>query len=354
MTNAEVSLNERRKALKKFRKEAGFSQAEVASMTGIGQQMLSRFERGDRDLSPEALTRLEQAIADVLSGKQSASQQREEAQKIATLRESDSVKKLLYWFEDPKELQKHRIRVGLSVAQMAERAGIEPSQLEAIENGEQPLEGDTASALWDVVSDREGHGRNTLERLDRFMRAATRDEENAILGEMTSRGAGVFARLLKITLQSRQAAFEKSREEHAEEIKLLKDHIKRLTSPRSLAERRADLEQRMNAADARAKTRQAEHPGPFNALLSSGNWTHEDFVASEEWGRLIEEARQLLAEEKGAEYVAALQGQIAAKDVAVAAQAQEIAALRDLLDLKTREVLLRDALTVEREHSEEK
>jgi hypothetical protein len=98
----------------------------------------------------------------------------------------------------------------------------------------------------------------------------------------------------------------------------------------------------MNAADARAKARQAEHPGPLNALSNalSGTWTFEPIEAYEEWGRLIEESRQLFDEEKGVEYVAALRGQVTALQ-------GEIAALRDLLDLKTREVLLRDKLTVE-------
>src|ERR1700685_1058898 len=304
MSKAEVSLNERRKALKKFREEAGLSQAEVASMTGIGQQMLSRFERGDRDLSPEALTRLEQAIADVLSGKRSASQQREEAQKIATLSNSDAVKKLLPWFEDPAELKKHRLRIGLSEKEMAERAALDVSVVLEIESGKQPLTGEIAQSLWDVISDLDSNGRDGLslnERLERYMAAKTMEEERDILAPLTERGKNIFTSVLKSYTKTFEAKRKTSLEEHAEEIAALREDRKRLTSPRSLAERRVDLEQRMNAAEARAKARQAERPGPFNALLSSGTWTHEDFVANEEWGRLLEEARQLFAEEKGAE-----------------------------------------------------
>jgi predicted transcriptional regulator len=184
----EVGLDERRKALRKFRKEAGLSQWELARMSGMGQAIISRFESGTRDLSPEALTRLEQAIADVLSGKQSAGQHREEAQKIATLSNSDSVKKLLYWFEDPKELQKHRLRIGLSEQEMAERAALDVSVVLEIESGKQPLSGEIAQSLWDVISDVESNGRDGLtpdERLKRYMDAKTIKEERDILAPLT-------------------------------------------------------------------------------------------------------------------------------------------------------------------------
>ena len=63
-----------RKQLKAFRKQAGLSQAELASLAGVGQQMVSRFEKGERDLSPAALSRLVEVITDFRDGKMAAKQ----------------------------------------------------------------------------------------------------------------------------------------------------------------------------------------------------------------------------------------------------------------------------------------
>jgi len=167
----EVGLDERRKALKKFRKQAGLSQWELARMSGMGQAIISRFESGDRDLSPEALTRLEQAIADVLSGKQSVSQQREEAQKIATLSNSDAVKKLLPWFEDPNELKKHRLRTGLSEQEMAKRAALDVLVILEIESGKQPH-----YEFWEA-KERALKAENKVERLERALEIVMRERD---------------------------------------------------------------------------------------------------------------------------------------------------------------------------------
>ncbi len=67
-------LDERRKAIRKFRKQLKLSQAEFAKLAGIGQQMLSRFELGTRDLSPEAFARVEDAITEALARKRAAVQ----------------------------------------------------------------------------------------------------------------------------------------------------------------------------------------------------------------------------------------------------------------------------------------
>ena len=67
-------LEERRKAIRKFREELGLSQAELASLAGIGQAMLSRFERGQRDLSQQAMGRIEDAIVKALSQRDRSAQ----------------------------------------------------------------------------------------------------------------------------------------------------------------------------------------------------------------------------------------------------------------------------------------
>ncbi len=61
------SLEERRTVIRKFRKQLKLSQSEFAALAGIGPSMLSRFENGDRDLSPEAFARVQAAITGALA-----------------------------------------------------------------------------------------------------------------------------------------------------------------------------------------------------------------------------------------------------------------------------------------------
>jgi transcriptional regulator with XRE-family HTH domain len=63
------SHEERRKAIREFRRDLNLSQTEFASLAGIGPSMLSRFENGNRDLSAEAYERVENAITDALAKK---------------------------------------------------------------------------------------------------------------------------------------------------------------------------------------------------------------------------------------------------------------------------------------------
>ena len=61
-----------RKSLRKFRKELKLSQGELASLAGLAQNTLSQFERGKRNLSLDALTRLHNAITEALVQKEIA------------------------------------------------------------------------------------------------------------------------------------------------------------------------------------------------------------------------------------------------------------------------------------------
>jgi transcriptional regulator with XRE-family HTH domain len=61
-----LNLDERRAAVREFRKEFKFSQTEFAAFADIGPSMLSRFENGERDLSPETLAKVEKAMARAL------------------------------------------------------------------------------------------------------------------------------------------------------------------------------------------------------------------------------------------------------------------------------------------------
>ena len=88
------SLDERRRALRKFRKKAGLSQSDLGKMAGLSFSAISRFERGSRDLSPEAFARVSNAVAEVLSGKRLLQRERQEANRLNALRESREAKQL--------------------------------------------------------------------------------------------------------------------------------------------------------------------------------------------------------------------------------------------------------------------
>jgi transcriptional regulator with XRE-family HTH domain len=65
---------EHREDLQRVRKQAGLSLAELGAMTKLSESSLSRFESGQRGLSPAAFNRVLEAISDVRSGKRAAEQ----------------------------------------------------------------------------------------------------------------------------------------------------------------------------------------------------------------------------------------------------------------------------------------
>lgn|SRR5262249_20082427 len=77
-SHGKFDLDERRKTIRRFRKQLKLSQTEFAAMAGIGPSMLSRFENGSRDLSPETFANVEEAITDALAQRK-ADLQRTEA-----------------------------------------------------------------------------------------------------------------------------------------------------------------------------------------------------------------------------------------------------------------------------------
>jgi transcriptional regulator with XRE-family HTH domain len=62
-TTAKTPLH--RGALRKFRKQTGLSLAELARLASLSESMLCQFELGNRGLSNEALTRVQQALEEV-------------------------------------------------------------------------------------------------------------------------------------------------------------------------------------------------------------------------------------------------------------------------------------------------
>jgi transcriptional regulator with XRE-family HTH domain len=75
------SLRSRRIGLRKFRKQVGLSLKEVAGLAGLSQSMVSKFELGHRDLSPEAYRRLERAIVKALAHQEVLAERKQEAEK---------------------------------------------------------------------------------------------------------------------------------------------------------------------------------------------------------------------------------------------------------------------------------
>lgn len=75
------NLGKRRKGMRKFRKNAGITLDELAAESGLSKSMLSRFENGSRDLSPEAFAKLMDAIMSLPAKRRAIARREEEAEK---------------------------------------------------------------------------------------------------------------------------------------------------------------------------------------------------------------------------------------------------------------------------------
>lgn len=249
------------------------------------------------------------------------------------------------WQDDPKVLQKVRKSKGLTQSQLAERAGVTRTLIADIELGRRSFEG-VREQIWAALAEADSvlrSGKSIGELMTEAFGSKTPEEREAALSAMTEKGR---KRFLQVEREATVEALESHLKEKARKTEALEAHIKHLTDPRPLAQRIADLEGRM------AEWAKTHLPNPLvppdspNSLMSrllQGEppaRSLEEQLDRMERDHQMTELRQLVREDDREKYVAALQGQIAAKD-------QEISALRDLLDLKTKEVLLRDKLTVE-------
>ena len=63
------SFEERRAAIRKFRKISGLSQDELARLAKVSQSKISEFENGEQDLGEAAFGRVTEAIADALAAR---------------------------------------------------------------------------------------------------------------------------------------------------------------------------------------------------------------------------------------------------------------------------------------------
>jgi transcriptional regulator with XRE-family HTH domain len=62
------SYEERRRTLKKLRKQAKISQRRLAELCGVTHFTIGRFENGRQDVSPKTLKKMEEALSDALAG----------------------------------------------------------------------------------------------------------------------------------------------------------------------------------------------------------------------------------------------------------------------------------------------
>lgn len=57
--------NQTQQALRAFRKECGLTLAELATRSGLHESTISRYERGSRGMSPQAMTEVQKQVAQV-------------------------------------------------------------------------------------------------------------------------------------------------------------------------------------------------------------------------------------------------------------------------------------------------
>src|SRR5437016_11236513 len=66
-TERVVPLSQRRKLLRKFREQYDITMIEFGKRAGLSQAVLSQFENGVRNLSPEAWARVLAAMSDLIT-----------------------------------------------------------------------------------------------------------------------------------------------------------------------------------------------------------------------------------------------------------------------------------------------
>jgi len=137
-----ATLKERSTAFKVFIKDAKIPAATIASMAKLTPSMLSRFENGLQDLTPEAYARLQKAMLVVVSGKW----EEELMERLEKLRDSEAVKILLpkhsflpavYLRDLGKPVARvHRVVVdfGKKIDSYEERHAQDRSEIEALRN----------------------------------------------------------------------------------------------------------------------------------------------------------------------------------------------------------------------------
>jgi transcriptional regulator with XRE-family HTH domain len=164
--------DEIRKYLRTFRKELKLSQGRLAELAGLGQEAISRFEQGKRNLSPDALTRVQGAINKALAEKQAAI--------------VNAAQETLRWYEDPKALKKYREKYGLTKQALAKLANVKASLLSDIEAGRRPLSKDVREPLWEALGNIYMQTDEFKRKKEEYARKREEEREESRAGRMMS------------------------------------------------------------------------------------------------------------------------------------------------------------------------
>jgi transcriptional regulator with XRE-family HTH domain len=245
-------FKERSAALKKFRNDAGLTQEELAKLADLSESTISRFESEERDLSPAAFARVQEVITDFVSEKKAL-------ERIAALRGHKSLEKLI------------------SPQALAQLMNLTVDNEDAVLS---QMSEEQRKEFLPIFEARKEEMQNEIEKLKS-------EKEKA-----------------QVTVED----LEKHLREKVRRIETLEEHVRHLTDPRTLAERRADLEARMTAwTQAHFRL-----PNPFappdspNSLLSrllNGEppaQSLEEQLDRMERGYQMTELRQLVREEEHA------------------------------------------------------
>jgi len=143
MKKATVPLAQRRKLLRKFREQYDITLTEFGKHARLSHPMLSQFERGDRDLSPEAWARVLAAMSSLLA--------EDNGKRLAEIAEAEETAAKLGVVAKINLVRKLRDLSGLTQAEVADLVRISDSKLSLYEDGLVELTEDEKNRLVRVL-----------------------------------------------------------------------------------------------------------------------------------------------------------------------------------------------------------
>src|SRR5215472_14425605 len=78
-------FEERRRVIRKKRKELGLSQQRLADLADVAVFTVSRFETGAQDIKPKTLAKIEEALTDAIAARRMTQMLRAQRQQVGTL-----------------------------------------------------------------------------------------------------------------------------------------------------------------------------------------------------------------------------------------------------------------------------
>lgn len=145
---ATISRSQFGKALRRARKDARLSQSALGALIGTNQGQISDYEVGRYVPSRETVARLRQALPDL-----PAPDARTAHMPIGSRRgpQYRSPEQLAELPPDARQLYLARIERGLTISEVAGKAGIDMTYLSAVERGRRPLSARLRARLTGVV-----------------------------------------------------------------------------------------------------------------------------------------------------------------------------------------------------------